>query len=713
MSDRRPPLLILGDRLVTARGVVLSVASVVVALFALALPDLRVGYSIAGFFRSSDPELRAAMAHYEGDDPFEWPDNLLLFGWAEQEPTGDAALQRLRAFRMVAEQSPLVQRIVSLENAPLPGQFLATREQVAASQTWRRLLVGKDGDAVGGVLVLRRNVDGAPSDLFARLRAAARDFDRELNLCGIPHHRAESTALVRADLAKFLPIGTLAAAVFLFWLIPHWLLALQALLVVPLTLTATLGTMAMCGTEITMLTSTLPTLLMCMSVADGVHMVGRFLEERQHGLEPRAAAARTLAAMFWPCLLTSATTIAGFLSLTMADLADLRELGAFAALGMVFAFVFTMACLPPAMSFVRGVPGRRPPDLAAAMARGALWISAWRPARVLVPAGLLAIASVAPLRLLQSDHRLTADLWADSPPVVQMAFYERHFAGVLPVEVLVRSASGFADAAVRRELTELCTGLEALAGTSRTLSIADLFADGMSPTTVGALARTGTLPAGLLDRAGTTARILVLREDLGSASWQQFLVAARQLCARPHTFAAGLAGVQLVGTAMVERLTWDLVWSFFGSLVVIFLLVFLQCRDLRLGACAMLSCLLPLLLVLATMALCGIAVRPLTMIAFCVSFGLMIDDAIHVVARWREERLAGAESSAALRTTIATAGRPVVVTTVLLLVGFVTILGSEFKGTFAFGLLVSLSLVAALASALLVLPALLRVLVRA
>ena len=44
-----------------------------------------------------------------------------------------------------------------------------------------------------------------------------------------------------------------------------------------------------------------------------------------------------------------------------------------------------------------------------------------------------------------------------------------------------------------------------------------------------------------------------------------------------------------------------------------------------------------------------------------------------------------------MRNTLATAGRPVVITTLVLLVGFVTILGSGFKGTFTFGLLVDLS----------------------
>jgi predicted RND superfamily exporter protein len=50
----------------------------------------------------------------------------------------------------------------------------------------------------------------------------------------------------------------------------------------------------------------------------------------------------------------------------------------------------------------------------------------------------------------------------------------------------------------------------------------------------------------------------------------------------------------------------------------------------------------------------------------------------------------------------------VVTTTLLLVGGFASILGSEFRGTFEFGALVCLSLAGALASAMVLLPALLR-----
>ena len=90
----------------------------------------------------------------------------------------------------------------------------------------------------------------------------------------------------------------------------------------------------------------------------------------------------------------------------------------------------------------------------------------------------------------------------------------------------------------------------------------------------------------------------------------------------------------------------------------------------------------------------------------------MVDDTIHMATRWREERRAGVGPDESVQRTLATAGRPVVITTLILLVGFGTILGSGFRGTHTFGLLVDLSLLGALLSALVLLPAMLRILRR-
>ena len=680
----------------------------VAAVLATGIARLRIGFAVDGFFVSDDPALARALDHYRTDG-FEPPDRLLSFGFAVDDPFGADTLALLRRCERTARAHAIVRRVLTLASAAVPGRPGAPPREVARSSTFRRLLVGSDGRSVGGILALDRWSSSQLAALCAALRTEVAEAGSELQLCGLPYHTLVSRQLVRDDMARFLPIGTAVSAALLLWLVPHWRLALLALLVVPLTLLSTLGLMGFCGVEITMLTSTLPTLLLCMSVADGLHMVERFREERSRDGDPRRAAARTFAALFVPCLLTSLTTIVGFASLLRAELRDLGCLGLFAAVGMGFAFVYTMVLLPPLMSWVRSAAGRRRFDPTRGLLRAAAALQRLPAWSWIACAVLAAVLSVLAARGLTSEHRITGDLWPRSAVMRQLSWYERRFVGVVPAEVVVDTPAGF-DTATRAQLATFVARLEGEPGVTRTLSVHDLFRDGVSPLLLAGLQAAKLLPAGLLGDGGARARILVFRGDLGTRAFEAFERAVGRHCRDLDRIDARLVGAQKVGTALVQSMTADLRDSFLGSVVVIFVLVWLSCRRLPLALAAMLACLMPMLWVLGLMVALGHSLRPLTVISFCVALGLMVDDAVHLALRWREQRARGDAADAAVRHTLRTAGRPVVITTMVLLVGFVTILGSGFRGTFVFGLLVDLSLAFALLSALVLLPALLRVL---
>jgi predicted RND superfamily exporter protein len=379
---------------------------------------------------------------------------------------------------------------------------------------------------------------------------------------------------------------------------------------------------------------------------------------------------------------------------------------------MGYAFVFTVTVLPAAMSWVGTLPrGRR--DLGDAVLAAATAALRLRPRWwLLLALGVLG-GGGALATGLRVEHRMTGDLWPDSAEMRQMRYYEDRFVGIVPAELLVTVAGGRAfDAAALGELQELCADIEALPEVSRTLSIADLHADGVPATVLRGLAMLQALPASLLDEPGRTARVIVFRGDHGTAVYRRFVAAVGEIAAARPGLAVRVVGSQRVAVEQVEGMTRDLAGSFFGSLVVILLLVWAGCRRFGLAIVAVVSCLVPLVAVLGGMAALGSTLRPLTVIAFCIAIGLMVDDATHLIARFGEERAAGRARAAAVRTMLATAGRPVVTTTVLLLVGFATILGSEFAGTFVFGSLVLSALAGSLLTALFVLPALLVVLGR-
>ena len=108
------------------------------------------------------------------------------------------------------------------------------------------------------------------------------------------------------------------------------------------------------------------------------------------------------------------------------------------------------------------------------------------------------------------------------------------------------------------------------------------------------------------------------------------------------------------------------------------------------------------------MGIFGIALKPSTILVFSIAFGISVDDTIHFLAKYRQELISTKGSIkesvfAALQET----GVSMLYTSVVLFFGFFIFIASDFGGTVALGLLVSITLLIAMLSNLLLLPALL------
>ena len=104
----------------------------------------------------------------------------------------------------------------------------------------------------------------------------------------------------------------------------------------------------------------------------------------------------------------------------------------------------------------------------------------------------------------------------------------------------------------------------------------------------------------------------------------------------------------------------------------------------------------------------NIAIKPSTILVFSIAFGISVDDTIHFLAKYRQELIARKWNIkrsviAALKET----GVSMIYTSVVLFCGFFIFIASDFGGTVALGLLVSITLLLAMLANLLLLPALL------
>ena len=117
---------------------------------------------------------------------------------------------------------------------------------------------------------------------------------------------------------------------------------------------------------------------------------------------------------------------------------------------------------------------------------------------------------------------------------------------------------------------------------------------------------------------------------------------------------------------------------------------------------------LPLLFTAGLMGYLGVPIKPSTILVFSIAFGISVDDTIHFLAKYRQELIANnwaVEKSvyAALRET----GVSMFYTSIVLFFGFLIFMFSSFGGTIALGGLVSITLLFAMVSNLVLLPALL------
>ncbi|MEL7339781.1 MAG: MMPL family transporter, partial [Bacteroidota bacterium] len=144
------------------------------------------------------------------------------------------------------------------------------------------------------------------------------------------------------------------------------------------------------------------------------------------------------------------------------------------------------------------------------------------------------------------------------------------------------------------------------------------------------------------------------------------------------------------------------------AFVIIGILMGLLFRSFRMLAISMLPNVIPLFLTGGVMGLFGISLTASTAIVFVISFGIAVDDTIHFLTRYRLERQLGNTVEDSIGKTIRGTGKAMVMTSLVLLGGFLILLASDFGGTFSVGLFTALTVVFALLSDFLLLPVLLR-----
>jgi predicted RND superfamily exporter protein len=162
--------------------------------------------------------------------------------------------------------------------------------------------------------------------------------------------------------------------------------------------------------------------------------------------------------------------------------------------------------------------------------------------------------------------------------------------------------------------------------------------------------------------------------------------------------------VLLTGTKFLLN---NLFISLFLVIVLISIFMAWMFSSYKMVLISLIPNIIPLLITGAIMGFFGIALKPSTILVFSIAFGISVDDTIHFLAKYRQELISnnGAIKNSVFASLKET-GVSMLYTSVVLFFGFFIFIASDFGGTVALGLLVSITLLIAMLSNLLLLPAL-------
>lgn len=566
-------------------------------------------------------------------------------------------------------------------------------------------------------------------------------------LAGIPFVRVDAVRDLIIDQMRFLPLLALVYVVILIAIFRWFWGVILPIAAVAVSILWAMAAIVALGQPINIVNNVLPTLLFVIGISDSIHLLSRYREELALGHQQPKALNVMFRRLVLACLLTSATTAVGVASLVVAHTPLLRNFGLVAGLGVMLAYISTLSVIPSVLSFVKApkVALKKPgagDRIDRLLASAAIYIVK-RPRRVIAGAlGLTVLFGVLATGL-KVDSYLMA-VYPDSHPNQQTnRLVEKAFGGVMPMDIVFVSTEDQdlrRDSDLLRRISELQRYLESQEGVGRTVSMVDLLAAiyraidqetdqkavradpralPVNDSTIAQLLLVADLSgeevAAQFDRfivqEGRRMRLMARTSDLGASNINSLVARStaeiEKIFYGREDITVHFTGDAVVGSQSVERFISDLASSVFTAGLVIFFSIGLLFRSFRIGLISVLPSATPLLATLAVMALAGIYLDVTSIIVFSMALGLAVDHAIHILARYREERQGGAGCNAAIVKSYRGSGRAVILAAFLLLVGFCVLFTSNFLPTRRTGMLSSICVLGALIGVLVLLPAML------
>ena len=579
---------------------------------------------------------------------------------------------------------------------------------------------------------------GEVPEVVAFVREMAEDFsvrhpDIEVYLSGVTMMNNAFAEASRHDMSTLVPVMFLVIVVVMALLLRSFFGTLVTVIVIVMSALSGLGLAGWLGIPLTPPSSAAPTIILTLAVADSVHILVSIFHEMMAGRSRHEAIVESLRVNLQPVFLTSLTTIVGFLSMNFSDAPPFRDLGNIVAMGVGFAFLYSIFFLPALISLlplrVREVGGgkmhlmERFADL---VVRGrALIFWTMLVIIVLITSGVSRI-ELNDMFVEYFDERYEFRTDTD--------FVTKNLTGIYFIEYSLEAGGegAVSDPAYLRKVEEFALWYRAQPGVLHVNTITDTMKrlnrnmHGGDPSYYRVpeeralaaqylLLYEFSLPYGLdlnnqinLDKSST--RFTITLESLTTKKLLALEERAQGWLrdnAPVEMFTIG-ASPSIMFSYIAKR---NIRSMFFGTgfaLVLISAILIVALRSMKMGLVSLVPNLVPAFMAFGLWGLLYSQVGLGLAVVAAMSLGIVVDDTVHFISKYlRARRELGLAAPDAVRYSFKTVGTALWVTSLVLMAGFMVLARSGFKLNSDMGLLTAIAIGFALLVDFLFLPPLL------
>jgi predicted RND superfamily exporter protein len=498
----------------------------------------------------------------------------------------------------------------------------------------------------------------------------------------------------------------------------------------------TLGLYDLIGFSFNVLSSMIVPLVVVLAIADDVHIVQHYMERRRTGSAEQAFVS-SVSHLLAPLVGASGTTALGMLSLATSSVVAVRHFGIGAAVGVMVDLGISIVFLPTVLGVLRPIAEPAPQEswFAGPMRRVAR-LSMRHSGVIIAVVVAIAAAALAGVARLRVDTNHINFFSADHPLGRSARLIDAKLGGIYTFQILLEaSADTMGRPDVLRRMDRLEQDLRRLPFVRKVNGLADYvrrihreLGDGSGPPIpddprvvaqelfVFSLADAGRreldrVVASDLSKAQITIKLASMSSDLVFAQVNEAERLANAAFAGTDVTPIVTGSGRLFST-LDHYLVLSQISSFTTAFLTVFAVIFLVFRSWRFGLLAIVPNVVPVLTVFGVMGWMGISLNVATIMLASVALGVVDDDTIHFISRYRRETAAGQSTADAIETALAHEGRASLTTALINSTSFAVLALSSYKPTAWFGGLLALTMGVAFLAEAFILPAIITALPR-